>query len=314
MRATRTSPFIALVLFAALLLPAASQAQIFRAYLASDGSDANPCTLPLPCRLLPAALAAVTSGGEIWMLDSANFNSGPVTIAKSVSILAVPGAVGSVVALGGSAIVVPFPGLKVALRNLVIVPVVGGPGGATGVEVTAASSVTIEGSLIANMLMHGVQVLGGGTLVVTDSTIRNNAQHGISLGCGTSAEIVGTKLIQHNVGLNAFCDSAATTSASLVDSAVIGGAEGIVAWANAPGASVKVFVTRSSILRNSFGLDVLAEVGSTALIALSYSMVTNNNTGWYINGGGTPTIRSLVNNHMTDNGASTGSLTAAALQ
>ncbi len=71
---------------------------LFRAYLSQNGSDTNPCTLPAPCRLLPAALAAVKDGGEIWMLDSANFNVGVVDIAKSVTILAVPGALGSVVA------------------------------------------------------------------------------------------------------------------------------------------------------------------------------------------------------------------------
>src|SRR5512142_3529722 len=86
---------------AALLLSAPAHAQIFRAYLSTSGSDANPCTLPAPCRLLPAALNAVASGGEIWMLDSANYNSATVTIGKSVSILAVPGAVGSVLAIGG---------------------------------------------------------------------------------------------------------------------------------------------------------------------------------------------------------------------
>ncbi len=91
----------ALAFLAAVLLSAAAHAQLFRAYLSSTGNDANPCTLPQPCRLLPAALTAVASGGEIWMLDSANYNSSTVTIGKSVSILAVPGAVGSVVASAG---------------------------------------------------------------------------------------------------------------------------------------------------------------------------------------------------------------------
>jgi hypothetical protein len=94
---------VARIALAGLLLAAGtSHAQLFRAYLASDGNDANPCTLPQPCRLLPAALTAVASGGEIWMLDSANYNSAMVNIGKSVSILAVPGAVGSLVALSGA--------------------------------------------------------------------------------------------------------------------------------------------------------------------------------------------------------------------
>src|SRR3982751_142302 len=88
-----------LLLSASLAFANAAQAQLFRAYLASTGSDANPCTVAAPCRLLPAALNAVASGGEIWMLASANYNTPFVAIGKSVSILAVPGAVGSFVAV-----------------------------------------------------------------------------------------------------------------------------------------------------------------------------------------------------------------------
>src|SRR6185503_13920086 len=81
------------LLFLALGLAASAHAQLFRAYLSGSGSDTNPCTLVAPCRLLPAALNAVASGGEIWMLDSANYNSSTVNITKSVSILAIPGVV-----------------------------------------------------------------------------------------------------------------------------------------------------------------------------------------------------------------------------
>ena len=137
---TRIALRIAAALATALLVPAA-QAQLFRAYLASDGSDANPCTLPAPCRLLPAALNAVADGGEIWMLDSANYNTGPVNVTKSVTILAIPGAVGSVVALGGAAIVVATPGVSLTLRNLVIVPI---PGGGTAVGTVGLSAVLVS--------------------------------------------------------------------------------------------------------------------------------------------------------------------------
>src|SRR4051812_43974056 len=86
----------------ALIVAMPAQAQAFRAYLSSAGSDANPCTVAAPCRLLPAALNAVADGGEIWILDSANYNSGNVQVVKSVSIMAIPGKVGSFVAVGGT--------------------------------------------------------------------------------------------------------------------------------------------------------------------------------------------------------------------
>ncbi len=127
MRATGLCRSVAAIASAVLVLASASaNAQLFRAYVAQTGNDANPCTLPAPCRLLPAALAAVASGGEIWMLDSANYNTATVNITKSVSILAVPGVVGSVVATGGPAINISTAGVNVALRNLVITPLPGG--------------------------------------------------------------------------------------------------------------------------------------------------------------------------------------------
>jgi hypothetical protein len=61
-------------------------------------------------------MAPAADGGEIWMLDSANYNTGPVAITKSVTILAVPGALGSVLATGGNAIDIATAGVKVALR------------------------------------------------------------------------------------------------------------------------------------------------------------------------------------------------------
>src|SRR5258708_6370837 len=118
---------------AALFALAAANAcaQAFRTYLSLNGNDLNPCSVAPPCRLLPAALAAVQDGGEVWMLDSANFNTGPVAITKSVTILAVPGALGSIVALGGNAINIGTPPdntLRITLRNLNVLPYPGNEG------------------------------------------------------------------------------------------------------------------------------------------------------------------------------------------
>jgi hypothetical protein len=161
---------------AALVALAASpaQAQLFRAYLALDGSDANPCTLLQPCRLLPAALTAVQSGGEIWMLDSANYNAGPVTVSKSVTILAIPGSLGSVVALGGDALIVGTTG-TVTLRNLNILPF---PGNAdrTGVNKNGAGTLTIQDCNIYGFSEGGTGAIvqGGANVTVTRSVFRDN--------------------------------------------------------------------------------------------------------------------------------------------
>jgi len=118
----------------------ATGAGLFRVYLSFNGNDANPCTVQLPCRLLPAALAAVQDGGEIWMLDSANFNTAPVNINKGVKIFTIPGALGSVVGNGGDAIIINTTG-DVTLRNLQILNF---NAGVNGVTIQNAGAVHIE--------------------------------------------------------------------------------------------------------------------------------------------------------------------------
>ena len=175
------TPFVGRGLLAVAFFAAwatGANAVVFRAYLSSTGNDANPCTLPAPCRLLPAALAAVQNNGEIWMLDSANYNTSTVTITKSVTILAVPGALGSVVATSGPAISIATDLLKVALRNLVIVPLPS-TGGLDGVSMSGASTLTIEDSLIANLPGSGVYVIGAGNATIVNSIMRNNINAGV---------------------------------------------------------------------------------------------------------------------------------------
>jgi|RhiMethySRZTD1v2_1073278.scaffolds.fasta_scaffold227471_2 hypothetical protein len=174
----------ALLAFAAL--PA--NAQIFRAYLALDGNDANPCTLQQPCRLLPAALAAVASGGEIWMLDSANYNTGLVSVDKGVTILAVPGVLGSVVASGANAMLINTTA-AVTLRNLNILPL---SGNTNRVGITKAGAGTL---MLQDCNIFGFSALNGGAMslsgatqtTITRSVIRDNrfgivVTDGVALG------------------------------------------------------------------------------------------------------------------------------------
>ena len=300
-------------LLVTLLLSTAAHAQLFRAYVASNGNDANPCNLPAPCRLLPAALAAVADGGEIWMLDSANYNTATVTIGKSVSILAVPGAVGSVVAVGGPAISITAASLKVALRNLVIVPLVGGAG-TDGISITGSSNLSIEESLIANLSAgHGVYATGTGKLKITRTIIRDNGGYAVRLQNGPSATITGTQMLQNYGGVIALGTTATTTTAAVSDSVISGGGEGVSAYAQIDGATTKTFVTRSTIHGVTYALlSGTYDVGS-ALVSVSNSMITNNPYGWYQAGIGS-VIESAGNNHIRGNTNNGGTLTSVGLQ
>jgi hypothetical protein len=292
---------------------------LFRAYLAADGNDANPCTLAAPCRLLPTALNAVASGGEIWMLDSANYNTSTVAISKSVSILAVPGVVGSVVATGGPAIRISLPGLTVALRNLVIAPAITMPAGTDGVFMTSSSHLAIEDSVIANLPRHGVSLIGG-TLKLVNTILRNNGAYAIDLAGGASATISGAQIVGYgdgqtnNGGVAAWGNAvAATTAATISNSVISGGAFGVRAQTSVDGAA-RISVRGSTIeLAKNNALDSSTFGVGTAEISIGSSLIIDNVRSWYQSGAGS-SILSLGNNQMSGNGGFIGVKTPLAPQ
>jgi hypothetical protein len=302
----------------ACMLPASADALLFRAYVSSDGNDANACTLAAPCRLLPAALAAAADGGEIWMLDSANFNTGPVTINKSISIVALPGAVGSLVALGGPALQINTPALNVALRNIVVVPFTGATD-VNGITMTGASTLTIEESVIANIPGHGVDVTGPGKLKIANTVLRNNSV-AVNLRDGADGQVSSSKLLVNRFqGVVAETNNGTTTRASISDSVISGanaaadGAAAVLAVAYAGSGSARIYVTRCVIEGNAFGIVSNSNgVGSTA-VSVSSSMIHNNLYGWYQQGGGS-VIWTYGNNHVIDNANVMGSTTPVTMQ
>ena len=289
-----------------LLLSATAEAQLFRAYLAPDGLDANPCTLAAPCRLLPAALAAVADGGEIWMLDSANYNTGPVNVAKSVSILAVPGAVGSIVALGGPGITITTGGLTVSLRNVLMGPVAGAAAGTNAIHVlTTGSRVIVEKSVITGMGSDGILVTGVNSLTVIDSTIRKSGGYAISLTEGARATITGARMLD-NVwgGVHAFGQTGVlVTSATMSDSLVAGGEYGVFAYANI-NATTRVSVARTTFERTGKAVLSSSDASGIAEVNVGRSVFAFNNNSWQVFGAAT--FYSMGNSTIQDNGAGIG--------
>ena len=272
---------ISCYLLATFLPSTAAQAQLFRAYVASTGNDVNPCTLPQPCRLLPAALSAVASGGEIWMLDSANYNSGPVNIAKSVTILAVPGALGSVVAAGGNAMNINTAGVNVALRNLVVVPLPGG-GGVNGIVMNNGAMLTVENCLFAALPATGIYVNTPAIVRVSDTTIRDNAFPGLFLGGGARATV--TRAIISRNGEDGIWvhgnSSATTTSVDIADSTLDGNRSGVWALSSYADAQLKISVRDSRLVQNSqTGILGTSTAGGSVTVSASNNLISNNGAG-----------------------------------
>lgn len=310
----RTFARFVFVVGACGLLPLAAHAQAFRTYLASYGADTNPCSVEQPCRLLPAALDKVLDGGEVWMLDSANYNAGTVEITKSVSILAVPGQIGSVAAVAGApAIDISTAGVKVALRNIVIPNNANRPG-TDGILMTNGARLSVEDSLFANIVGNGITLTGTTADVHVKNTVMRNVQHfAISAENGPSVDIDHSQFIG-TFGLFASSSTASATIMNLTDSVISGGAgEGIFVTASVAGAVVMGTVTRSTITRTSVGLDCETGGVGTATLYVTSSTVTANEYGF--NQLGTCALRTLGNNFIGGNSlADIGSLTAQALR
>jgi hypothetical protein len=325
----------ALVL-AALLVPVGHvhATGLFRAYLSSTGSDSNPCTVVAPCRLLPAALAAVTDGGEVWILDSANYNTATVSITKSVKILAVPGVVGSLVAIGGPAIsmtipYIPATTISVTLRNLVIVPFPGDATATDGISVAQSATpiiMTVENTAITGSANgNGISFLTAGYLRVLASRISDAAcitactvnGWGIYLDNSATATIAGSRIMGNASGgvlVNGAVGSGNPTSVSIDDSVISQNfGYGVQVQSLATGQKARASILRSTLSDNQWGLSVDATPGSTTTGIMGYSMVTGNY--WGLTQGNASTLESLGNNIVRANTSDTiGTVTVVAGQ
>ena len=307
----KTTTLLRIAIAASAVLVSNANAQLFRAYLASDGNDGDPCTLQAPCRLLPAALNAVASGGEIWMLDSANYNTGPVEIRKSVSIQAVPGAIGSIVAINHFwAIDVSFCSCSVTLRNLAIGAVAGATPGTQGVVVNENGNavVTIENCSISGLTQFGIYAYGNAIVHLVNSTLRNNGEAAIAALYGANVSVSKTQMLANTRGgVVAESTRVVPSVVTISDSIISGGLDGIYA------SNARVAVTRSTIEGTTHALRTQTLSIFPGSIAIGTSMVVNNEYGWRLEGAGS-TIQTLGDNQVSGNGGSVGVLTPLAPQ
>jgi hypothetical protein len=309
---------------AALCLAAVpAHAGLFRSYLSVNGSDANDCSLSHPCRLLPAALAAVNSGGEIWMLDSANFNTGTVAIDRSVTILAIPGAVGSLVATGSQpALSINSANVKVTVRNVSF----GALGtGSYGILFGQGTSLLVEGCRFFGMSSAGLAFdATNARLVVRDSEFRSNLQGivlfgtidamldhilvvdsqtvGIQIGDGVKASLANST-VQGNGDNGVYANAVAggTVQVTIDRSTITQSATvGVYAAASTGGAVTQVTVARSILSENMRGAASNQSGGGTATLVLDDSTLTHNSTSGVAFFGGT--VQTRGNNVFSFNG------------
>ena len=151
-----------------------------RTFVATTGSDSNPCSRIAPCRTFAAALAQTASGGEIVALDSGGYGS--VTITQAVTIVAAPGIQASIAPTTGAAItVIAGASDVVVLRNLYL----NAQGANYGVRYLTGAALHIEQLVINGFTSIGIAMTkftaDPSELYVADTVVRNGSSHGIYL-------------------------------------------------------------------------------------------------------------------------------------
>jgi hypothetical protein len=244
-----------------------------RTFVASTGNDANPCTLAQPCRSFATAIAQTLDGGEILVLDTAGY--GPVTITKSVSIIAPPGVYGGIsVPTFENGIHINAPGVVVALRGLSI----NGLGnGQHGIWMQAGAQLHVRDVEISGMVANGLYVTAPASKVyVTNVVARNNAGSGIAVDVAAVVIVDGAR-------------------------AEANGISGVVAAAGA-----NVSLRHATVDSNGFyGFRVIANAGEITVAAIDAAQAFDNVlSGVYVTADGGVSSVDIVRTVLARNGSS----------
>ena len=268
----------AVALGAALGLAPAAFAASTRTHVSNAGSDANTafsCDYAHPCRTFAAALTETTPGGEILAIDSSGY--GKVTIDRSVSIIAAPGAFAGIGVGSGNGVTIATAGVKVVLRGLSIT----GQGGSHGIYMTGGTSLTVENCVVANMGGNGLRVNTSATVRVLDSLFQGMGSNGATF-IGAKATISGSRFLGNLKGIEVSASSGETATATIERSLVSGSAEhGVEAYASGTGTTL-VAVKDTVLSGNGFvGLVANAAGGTVEINASQTTASGNGQEGFY---------------------------------
>jgi hypothetical protein len=214
---------MAAALALAVTLPAAPAhaAARNRVFVASYGSDSNPCTFGSPCKTFQQAVNVVAVGGEVTAIDSAGF--GPVSINQSVTITSPNGVeAGIQAAAGGTAITINAPGSSVVLSGLTIN---GADVGLNGIQANAGKleiiNCAVRGFTDGGSIINGIDIdlIPDGQMnflisntIVADNTFGIYYQYS---GSSVSGSING--VIDHVVATNNSYDSISIYSSNIAE-------------------------------------------------------------------------------------------------
>jgi hypothetical protein len=244
-----------------------------RTFVASSGVDTNPCTLALPCRGFAAAVSAVADGGEVIVLDSAGY--GPVTILKSVSIVAPPGVYAGITVSSGDGITISGSGIAVALRGLSV----NSQGGTNGIVFAQGAELHLERIHVRgfNSGGHGINIAADGSVTTIDDAFVEDNTFGVLVGALVTvarAYLDHVRANNNSEGIQASDLSAV----SVRDSVAARNNDAIHAntQSSAPGASAEIEVENCFITHSgNAGIRAITNSGATSsIVRVSGSTIT----------------------------------------
>jgi len=240
-----------------------------RTYVSGKGNDNNPCSVSQPCGTLKAALALTLPGGEIFVLDSANY--GAVTISQAVSITAAGAGAGILVTSGAAVVVSAGATDVVNLRGLVLD---GGQTGSTGIQFNSGAALVVQNAIVRNFSANGISFAptGAAQLFVTDTTVSGNTNSGILIAPASSNSVSGVvariSASGNGVGILA---SGGNVNLTMTDTVAGNNTYGVGATS-----SSAVMVRNSTFSNNTIGVSA----DQSALVRVGQSTLASNGTGW----------------------------------
>ena len=270
-------------------------------YVSGGGSDANACTLALPCRTIVHAVATAGSGGAVSCLDA-----GPYAESFSTAFSFTLDCRGVVYPSAGNfGITAQISGQVVTFRNVIFDGAAGG-GGAVQIQ---GGRVVFENCTFQNFTASPGQAVlfaptvAGAYLTITDSVFANNVFAGAGGGIviqpsgGVTAGVVieRTQVTGNTYGIVANGGGGIVLAEVRYSTITNNAQNGIYALTGGSVASVVVEHSAS----NQNGASGISAQGPNAFVSLSDSTVDWNTTGLATSGGGL--ILTYKNNMIAGN-------------
>jgi len=313
----RNTSLFALVaaMLACTLFAAPALAQRDRVFVASYGSDSNPCTFGSPCKTFQQAINVVAAGGEVTAIDSAGF--GPIAISHAITITSPNGVeAGIAVAAGTTGITINAgPSDVVSLHGLTLE---GAGAGQSGIIFNAGARLEIIDSVVQNFADTGIFVdpAANMTLLISNTRVLDNPNSaGIEIAPQTSSVVLASidhvTIENNNYGI--YLDGSAHDAiieAVITNSIVSSNANtGVAVFISNPINFGSLATIKDTTLSHNVSNGVSTS-GSGSEILLSHVMIEGSHTG--INIGSGTIISSAGNNDIFDTATPvSGTLSAA---